>query len=79
WGGTSNYGTEGLKGSYHWLEGVGGVDAKIWGPLRLGWSVRYKRRLFKSVDELGEPWYVPGFGRSGGAKIGATFNVIFEL
>lgn len=79
WGGIHHFGAQDVKGSCHWLEGVAGVDAKIWGPLRLGWSVRYKRRLFHNNGEIGEPWYVPGFGRGGGAKLGVTFNVIFEI
>ena len=79
WGGVHNFGAQGVKGSYHWLEGVAGIDAKIWGAFRLGWSVRYKRRLFHTAGEIGEPWYVPGFGRAGGAKFGATFNVILEI
>lgn len=67
------------SGTYHWLEFAAGIDAKIWKFVRLGWSVRYKRRLMHSEEEIGTPWYVPGFGRAGGSRMGATFNVIFEL
>lgn len=67
------------KASWHWLELAAGIDAKIWNFFRLGWSVRYKRRLFHSEADLGNPWYVPGFGKQGGTRLGATFNVIFEL
>ena len=45
WGGTAEFNAQDVECNYHWLEVVGGVDAKIWGPVRLGWSVRYKRRL----------------------------------
>jgi len=55
------------------------VDAKIWGPVRLGWSARYKRRLLHDEGPLGNAWYVPGFGKTGGSRLGGTFNVIFEL
>jgi len=65
--------------SYHWIEFVASCDTKIVGPLRLGWSVRYKRRLFHKEGDIGDPWYVPGYGRSGGSRIGGTFNVILEL
>ena len=34
-----------VSASYHWAELLFAVDAKIWGPLHLGWSVRYIRRL----------------------------------
>ncbi|MBF1414234.1 MAG: hypothetical protein HXN33_01515 [Prevotella histicola] len=79
WGTQSTYGNLGNKGRQLWAELVGGVDAKIWGPIRMGWSVRYKLRLARKMSEIGEPWYVPGYGRSGSSQLGATFNVLFEL
>ncbi len=79
WGDHIESNHPGNKGSYHWLEFVGGIDAKIWKFVRLGWSIRYKRRLFHSEADIGNPWYVPGFGKQGGTRLGATFNVIFEL
>jgi len=64
---------------YHWAEIVFGVDAKIFGPLHLGWSVRYKQRLAHSEEgDWGKPWYVPGFGTYD-TKIGGTFNVIIDI
>ena len=61
------------------MEFVAGIDAKIWKMVRLGWSVRYKRRLSNKDPEIGKPWYVPGYGKEGGSRIGASFNLIFEL
>lgn len=79
WGGSSPYRAEGVSCNYHWLEGVFGVDAKIWGPIRMGWSVRYKRRLFHNDGDLGNAWHIPGFGIQGSSRFGGTFNVTFEL
>lgn len=79
WGDNVPYGRTGVKCSYHWLEGVFGVDAKIWGPFRLGWSVRYRRRLIHDDGDMGNTWYVPGYGKQGSSRLGGTFNVIFEL
>ncbi len=62
----------------HWLELVAGVDARIWGPLRLGWSLRYKRKLTAKDPAIGKAWYIPGYGRYDD-RIGGTFNVIIEL
>lgn len=67
------------QASYHWLEFAFSIDAKIWGPLRMGWSVRYKLRLYHTHADIGEPWYVPGFGRSGNSRLGGEFNIIMEL
>lgn len=68
-----------VKANYHWLEGVFTIDAKIWGPVRMGWSVRYRRRLIHDDGTAGNTWYVPGYGKQGGSRLGGTFNVIFEL
>ena len=64
-----------VSASYHWAE----LDAKIWGPLHLGWSVRYRRRLAHNDGESGNVWYVPGFGKTGNSRLGGTFNIIINL
>lgn len=79
WGDDVQFGAEGVKANYHWLEGVFGVDAKIAGPLRLGWSFRYRRRIAHNDGTMGGTWYVPGYGKQGGSRMGGTFNVIFEI
>lgn len=75
----TGYSIDGIACKYHWAEIVVGLDATIFGPLHLGWSVRYKQRLFHSEEgDWGTPWYVPGFGTYD-AKLGATFNVIIDI
>ncbi len=69
----------GLRGTTHWAEVVFGLEAKVWGMLHLGWSVRYRQRLYDSSSPYGCAWYVPGFGRNGGHCIGGTFNLIFDI
>lgn len=79
WGESAEFKAEDVSCYYHWMEIVFGVDVKIWGPVRLGWSARYKRRLVHDDGFVGRPWYVPGYGKQGNARLGGTFNVIFEL
>ena len=79
WGGSSEFVSLDNSGSCHWLEACFGVDVKVAGPFRMGWSIRYRRRLLHSEGEAGEPWYVPGFGRNSNSRIGGTFNLTFEL
>ncbi len=79
WGGETEYGGNGISCNYHWLEGAIGVDAQIWGPIRMGWSLRYKRRLFRNDGILGNTWYVPGFGKQGSSRFGGTFYVTLEI
>ena len=79
WQWDTSYNVNDAACKYHWAEIVLGVDAKIFGPLHLGWSVRYKQRLAHSEEgEWGKPWYVPGFGTYD-TKLGGTFNVIIDL
>ncbi|MBR1428576.1 MAG: hypothetical protein IJ582_06025 [Prevotella sp.] len=79
WGGNVDYAAHQVKSNYHWLEIVFGVDASIAGPFHLGWSVRYRNRLFHDTGEMDNAWYVPGFGKAGKSVISGTFNIIFEL
>ena len=80
WGWLSDYSVKDAQCNYHWLEVVVGVDAKIAGPVHLGWSLRYKRRIVHSEEgEFGNTWYVPGFGIFGDTRLGGTFNVIIDI
>lgn len=73
------YNFKGLNGSQAWLEIVFGLEAKIWSAFHLGWSVRYKNRITHSESNIGEPWYVPGYGKKGSTVLGGTFNVILDI
>ena len=67
------------KCSQHWAELMVGIDTKIWGPVHLGWTARYRHRLAHDDGEGGRVWYVPGFGISDSSVLTATFNVSVVL
>lgn len=81
----ANYGTRqafhfsGLRGTNHWGEVVAGLEARVWGMLHLGWSVRYRMRIYNKESALGNPWYVPGYGKNDTHAIGGTFVIIFDI
>ena len=75
----TGFGVKDEQCSYHWLEVALGADAAIWGPLHLGWSVRYKRRIAHNDGIIGRTWYVPGYGVDGDTRLGGTFNVIIDI
>ena len=79
WQWNTSYGVRDEPCSQHWLELAVGVDATVLGPLHLGWSFRYRRRLAHNDGSIGRTWYVPGFGMSGGTRLGGTFNVIIDI
>lgn len=79
WGNTAPYSAKDIDCSYHWLEFGIGADAKIWGPIHMGWSLRYRKRASYDDGELGKSWYVPGYGKSDGSAFGALFNISVVL
>ena len=70
---------DGLDATCHWMEAVFGVDAKVWGPLHLGWDIRYRRMLSNKHSDVAEPWYIPGFGNNRTAGFTASFNLTFAI
>ena len=79
WKTEAGFGVKDMKCYMHWFEIVFGIDAKVFGPLHLGWNVRYKRKLFHDEGEIGNTWYVPGFGINDRDQIAANFNVIIDI
>jgi len=79
WQSKTGFGVEGLPCNMHWLEIVFGIDAKIFGPFHLGWDVRYRRRLIHNEGDIGNTWYVPGFGTFDQDNLSASFNVIIDI
>ena len=63
----------------HWAEVVFGIDAKVVGPVHLGWNVRYRRRLAHDDGITQKIWYVPGYGVQGTTKLGIAFNVTIDI
>ena len=79
WKTKTDFGDEGFSCYQHWLEGVFGIDATIYGPFHLGWTVRYKRRIFHKEGDIGNSWYVPGFGTNDQDNFGINFNAIIDI
>ncbi len=73
------YSFKGLKSDCSWSELVFGLEAKIWGCFHMGWSLRYRMRLSQKESDIGQAWYVPGFGKNDTHNFGGTFNLIFDI
>lgn len=67
------------KMTLHWAELVFGVDAKIWGPLHMGWTLRMRRKI--SASDTAKPaLYAPGYGDvSQGSRFMALYTVSLEI
>lgn len=79
WQNATSFSVDGMACYQHWLEAVFGLDAKVAGPLHLGWSARYKIRMSHHDGWIGSTWYVPGYGTQDSSALGATFNVIIDI
>ena len=75
----TGYGVVDEPCSLHWAELTFGLDARVFGPVRLGWSARYRRRIYRNEGVMDNAWYVPGYGISGSSRLGAMFNIGIEL
>lgn len=62
-----------------WAELLFGLDGRVWGPLHLGWSARYRIRVSHDDGSIGKTWYVPGFGTQDSSALDATFNVSIDI
>ncbi len=80
WGGAAPFSYKGVSSNSHWAELALGVQVKIWRNLHMGWSIRYKRELASTNNDIGKAYYIPGYGTTTSSDCwGATYNLIFDL
>lgn len=79
WGDVVKFRYTDISSSCHWGELVGGLETKLWGIIHLGWTARCRLRLSQKKHSIGEPWYIPGFGKNNSTRLGATFNVLLDI
>lgn len=79
WPGEIDFNRSGKNAFAQWIELVAGVRVQIVRNFMMGWSVRLRREVSKSVFDDHEPWYIPGYGYSGTTSIGATYSLIYKF
>lgn len=79
YGGNVPFSYHGVRGTNHWGEAVFGLEARVWGILHLGWSIRYRMRFYNKRTIVDNSWYVPGYGKNDTHAIGGTFNVVVDI
>ncbi|MDE5797024.1 MAG: hypothetical protein K2H75_07915, partial [Muribaculaceae bacterium] len=77
WDQTNHFALLNQSASVLWAEALLGIKVKIAGPVSMGWSFRYHRRLHTRPGAQSNPWFVPGYGGNG--SIGGTFSVFYTL
>ena len=75
----TSFGVKDESCNQHWAEVLFGIEAKVAGPLHLGWSARYRRRIAHNDGVTEKTWYVPGYGTQESTRLGYTFNIIIDI
>ncbi len=68
-----------VRAKMQWIEVCLGFETKLWSFIRLGWTVRFKKPLHKDFPVYGDPYYTPGFGKTGDSTFGGTCQLIFDV
>ena len=80
WGGSEPFSYKGINATSHWAEAVFGFQVKMWKSFHMGWSVRLKREIHSSSNDISQPYYIPGYGStSQDTSWGGTYHLIFDL
>lgn len=78
WGDPATFNIPSQSATVGFFELVAGVKVKIFGPISMGWMVRYHAILHESKNTYGKPMYIPGYGKRG-SSITGSFSVIYTL
>ena len=79
WGWPTTFTINDASCNQHWAEVLFGLDGKVWGPIHLGWSVRYRIRLSRNDAGIGKTWYVPGYGLQDSSSLGYGFYLAIDI
>lgn len=79
WPGSMDLSKTKVASSMQWLEFVVGVRAAIFKNIYMGWSVRMKYKISSKKSDVGNPWYVPGYGIYKDSRFGITYSIIYRL
>lgn len=64
----------------HWAELTGGIKAEILPNFFLGWSLRYRILINRSLDEQITPLLIPGFGNATeGRAFGFSYSLMYKI
>lgn len=74
-----DYTISGERCTQHWGEVLFGLDARVYGPVHLGWTGRYRFRLAHNDGIMGKTWYVPGYGLQDSSVLGYSFYIAIEI
>lgn len=78
WGESTTFNLPKQTASVTYMQILFGIRVKVFGPIYMGWCLRYKAKLKESKATYGRPWYIPGYGSRNGAITG-SFSITYTL
>lgn len=78
WGESTTFNLPKQTASVTYMQILFGIRVKVFGPISMGWCLRYKAKLKESKATYGRPWYIPGYGSRNGAITG-SFSITYTL
>lgn len=70
-----------LKGEHShavWGEVCAGLKVKLWGPVSMGWMLRYHWLHTYGKTTHSRPWYIPGYGTRSG-RLAVSLTVYYNI
>ena len=61
-----------------WGEAGAGLKVKLWGPVSMGWMIRYHGIFDYGKSEHSAPWFIPGYGPRKGS-LGFSLAIYYTL
>ena len=61
-----------------WGEAGAGLKVKLWGPISMGWMIRYHGIFSYGKSEHSTPWFIPGYGPRK-SSLGLSLGIYYTL
>lgn len=78
WNKIDDISIDNLEAHSVWMELGGFIKVQVIDHVSLGWDITFKPFLHKGKTGHGEPYYVPGYGKTA-SKIGFGFHVYYDI
>lgn len=64
----------------NWMEVATGMRAHLFNNFYLGWSARFRIKLWLQNDPVMQPYYIPGFGRGWSSTwVGFNYSLYYQI
>lgn len=80
WGNIENINVDRNWLSANWMEVSTGMRAHLFNNFYLGWSARFRIKLWLQPDLIMQPYYIPGYGRAwSNTWVGFNYSLYYQI